>query len=178
MIEAGLPSLAPEIELEDELLLSFVLDMAQRIHRYSTIAERYGFGDEATLFQFLKDNEAIAKKIARYRVAFESDQAVPDRVRLKAGLAAEDLIHHIALRCKNADTPMSQAIDGFHKILRAAGTDGPPPQPRAGDFSGGATGTTFNLAIVFSNGETAKITATNLPTAVDLPVGEVSEVEP
>jgi hypothetical protein len=119
-----------EPDIDDELLTKFVIDCAQGIHRYSTIAERY---------------------------AFNSDLSVTDRVRLKAGLAAEDLIPYIALRCKSGDTPISQAIDGFHKLLRAAGTDGPVSGGANGTTGGG--GTAFNLSIVFSNGENVKISA-------------------
>jgi hypothetical protein len=146
-----------EPDIDDELLTKFVIDCAQGIHRYSTIAERYGLNDEATLMDYLTTHPAVRDQIRKYKAAFNSDLSVTDRVRLKAGLAAEDLIPYIALRCKSGDTPISQAIDGFHKLLRAAGTDGPVSGGANGTTGGG--GTAFNLSIVFSNGENVKISA-------------------
>lgn len=157
-------------EIDDELLTKFVIDCAQGIHRYSTIAERYGLNDEATLMDYLTSHPAVRDQIRKYKAAFNSDLSVTDRVRLKAGLAAEDLIPYIALRCKSGDTPISQAIDGFHKLLRAAGTDG--PVQGAGVQGGG--GTAFNLSIVFSNGENVKISAQ--PPSVPLASDEYEEI--
>jgi hypothetical protein len=113
----------------------------------------------------------VRDQIRKYKAAFNSDLSVTDRVRLKAGLAAEDLIPYIALRCKSGDTPISQAIDGFHKLLRAAGTDG--PVNTASGASGGG-GTAFNLSIVFSNGENVKISAQ--PPAVPLASEDYTEI--
>src|SRR5262245_32723249 len=154
----NLPDLPAVEEIEDELLLKFVIDMAQGIHQYATIAERYGFGSEKVLWDFLHKHPAILNQIRRYKAAFESDQAVPERVRLKAGLGAEDLIPYLVLRLKQADTPLGQLIDGYHKLSRSAGTDGLPPVGKDGVPVGG--GTVFNLAIMFGSKPEANLKLT------------------
>lgn len=152
-------------QIEDELLLAFVIDVAQNIYPYELIAERYGFASGAVMFEFIKNNEAIRKQIGRHRAAFGSDQGVQDRVRLKAGLGAEELVPYVTLRCKHPDTPFGQVLAGAEWLSKTAGTYGQPAAARPGETG---TGTKFNLAIIFSNGETTKITA-------DLPVGQISD---
>lgn len=146
-----------ELVGDDQLVAQFVTDMSQGFYDYDEICTRYGFVNRAVLFHFIRSNAAIDRLIARHKSAYESDDNVERRIRLKAGLSVERAISTIARLIVLPETPVGQKIDCFHKLLRAAGTDGAPPAPTRVDGGGG--GTAFNLSIVFSNGENVAISA-------------------
>ena len=139
-----------ELLNNDGQMTRFVADYAQGFLDYDEICERYGFVNRAVLFHFSRNNTALERLISQHRTAYESDDNVERRVRLKAGLAAERLIPAIAQIVMQPETPIGQKIDCFHKLLRAAGTDGPPPAPLRADQGGG--GPSFTLNFIWSDG--------------------------
>lgn len=149
-------------------LTQFVTDYAQGFYEVEEICERYGFANRAVLFHFVRNNAALGRLISQHKTAYESEDNVERRVRLKAGLAAERLIPAIAQLVMQPDTPVGQKIDCFHKLLRAAGTDGPPPAPSVRGGDGG--GPTFTLNFIWSDG-----TRENVLTARPSPVIEHDE---
>lgn len=163
----------PELLGDHQQITQFVTDYAQGFYDYDEICERYGFVNRAVLFHFIRSNAGLSRLISQHKTAYESDDNVERRIRLKAGLAVERSISTIAHLVTQTDTPVGQKIDCFHKLLRAAGTDGPPPAPlRAGDGGGG---TAFNLSIVFSNGEGMAISARATAPQIE---GEAVEHQP
>ena len=145
------------VEIDDDLVPGFVQDLAQGIHHKATIAMRYGLGTEANLLLYLQQHPVVLNQIRRHKAALNSDAAVTDRVRLKAGLAVEDLIPELTHIVRDGQTPTGQRIDGFHKLMRAAGTDG--NISNKGDEKGGE-GTTFTLNFIWSDGTRESITGT------------------
>lgn len=152
------------ITVDEELLEKFITDVAQGIYDYDTIGERYGLGDAAGVFWVLQNNPYIRRLAKRAKAAFDSDEAVDKRVRLKAGLAVERLIPQIADLVDKADTPTGQKIDGFHKLMRAAGTDGAVPAPTKWGEAG-AAGPTFTLNFIWSDGRKEAVLTTVAPAA-------------
>ena len=142
------------VEIDDDLVPGFVQDLAQGIHHKATIAMRYGLGTEANLLLYLQQHPVVLNQIRRHKAALNSDAAVTDRVRLKAGLAVEDLIPELTHIVRDGGTPTGQRIDGFHKLMRAAGTDGNIATGKEGLTQGGPG---LNITIQFSNGENIKI---------------------
>jgi hypothetical protein len=153
---------------DQQQITRFVSDYAQGFYEVEEICERYGFANRAVLFHFVRSNVAVGRLINQHKTAYESEDNVERRVRLKAGLAAERLIPAIAQLVMQADTPVGQKIDCFHKLLRAAGTDGPPPAPLRADQGGG--GPSFTLNFIWSDG-----TRENVLTARPSPVIEHQE---
>ena len=145
------------LEVDDDLLPGLVDDIAQGIHSHATVAMRYGLGSEAELLTYLKQHPVVLNQIRRHKAAHLSDGAVVDRVRLKAGLAVEDLIPELTHIVRDGNTPTGQRIDGFHKLMRAAGTDG---NVAAVKDSGGGEGTSFTLNFIWSDGTRESITGT------------------
>jgi len=162
-----------ELVDDHQQLTQFVTDYAQGFYDYDEICTRYGFVNRAVLFHFVRSNAALSRLINQHKTAYESDDNVERRIRQKAGLAVERAISTIAHLVTQTDTPVGQKIECFHKLLRAAGTDGPPPAPLRADQGGGG-GTAFNLSIVFSNGENVAISTRGQQRQ---PEGEVLEHE-
>jgi len=148
-----------ELVDDSQQLTQFVTDYAQGFYEVEDICERYGFVNRAVLFHFVRSNAALSRLINQHKTAYESDDNVERRIRLKAGLAVERAISTIAHLVVQTETPIGQKIECFHKLLRAAGTDGPPPAPtRSGE---GAEGVRFNLNFIFSDGSQQKISLTD-----------------
>lgn len=152
-----------QITVDEELLPKFVNDIAQGIYDYDTIGERYGLGDAQGVYWVLENNPYIRRLAQRAKAAFDSDEAVDKRVRLKAGLAVERLIPQIADIVDRADTPTGQKIDGFHKLMRAAGTDGAVAAPTKWGEAGGG-GPTFTLNFIWSDGRKEAVLTTVNPS--------------
>jgi hypothetical protein len=152
------------VGLDDALIPPLIVDLAQGIHRYSVIAERYGFS-EGELLEYLRDNPAVRRLVRRHKASYESDEAVHKRIRLKAGLAVEETIEDMVALIRSETTPTGQKIDSFHKLSRAAGTDGGGSEGRAADGDGA---TRFNLNFIFSDGSRQQISLTD-PTVGDSP---------
>jgi len=147
MLENPVPR---ELVNTEELLLKFVTDVAQGFYDWDELCERYGFVNRAVLFHFLRTTPSLEKLIHRQKTAYDSNENVEQRIRLKAGLSVENAIPHIAHLITQTSTPIGQKLDCFHKLLRAAGTDGAPPAPRFGDSGG--SGPTFTLNFIWSDG--------------------------
>ena len=144
------PPTYPDLVVRDDMLMSFVTDMAQGIQEIETICARYGFINRAVLHHFTRNNPAVDRLIQQHKAAYDSDDNVERRVRLKAGLFVEEAMGHIAHLIVQTETPIGQKIECFHKLLRAAGTDGPPPAPLRADQGGG--GPSFTLNFIWSDG--------------------------
>lgn len=159
-------ALYQELVRDEASLMSFVTDMAQGIQHIETICARYGFINRAVLYHFIDNNPAVARLIQQHKAAYDSDDNVERRIRLKAGLSVEATIHHMFNIIRADATPVSQKIDCFHKLLRAAGTDGAPPAARAGDMAGGG-GPSFTLNFIWSDGSRENVlTARPIPPPV------------
>jgi hypothetical protein len=138
-----------ELVDDSQQLTQFVTDYAQGFYEVEDICERYGFVNRAVLFHFVRSNAALSRLINQHKTAYESDDNVERRIRLKAGLAVERAISTIAHLVVQTETPIGQKIECFHKLLRAAGTDGPPPAPLRGVEGGGPS---FTLNFIWSDG--------------------------
>jgi hypothetical protein len=138
-----------ELVDDHQQITQFVTDYAQGFYDYDEICTRYGFANRAVLFHFVRSNAALSRLISQHKTAYESDDNVERRIRQKAGLAVERAISTIAHLVTQTDTPVGQKIDCFHKLLRAAGTDGPPPAPLRGAEGGGPS---FTLNFIWSDG--------------------------
>jgi hypothetical protein len=74
---------AAPIELDDNLILRLIYDLAQRIHPPTTIAQRYGLGDEAGLKRYLTAHPKVVEQARKLRAIVESDKSAEERARLK-----------------------------------------------------------------------------------------------
>jgi hypothetical protein len=157
-----------EVMSDSELVMKFALDMAQGIFGLGVLAVRYGFVNRVVMLRFIQDNPYVQRLIQQYKAAYESDDAVERRVRLKAGLSVEALIPHIANLAGMKETPIGQRIECFHKLMRAAGTDGAPAQPSRFSGDGGSGGTTFTLNFIWSDGRKETVlTGTQPPPVIE-----------
>jgi hypothetical protein len=145
--------------IDTDLLHRFVADMAQGIYPYDVIAERYGFGDWETMFNFLSEAPPVRKLIQQHKAAYESNDAVQDRVRLKAGLATEASIARVQNLIMDPQTPNGQVLAGYEALAKTAGTYGNPPVPKEWGGGGGTGGPVLNVNFIYSDGRRETLTA-------------------
>ena len=152
---------AAPVELDDDMILRLIYDLAQRIHTTDTVAKRYGFGTEAKLKLWLAEHPTVVRQAAKLKAIVESDRSAEERARLKATFATEELIAPMAALAGDPRIPTGQRIDAFKQLNRVAGVDGMPAASKDGKEGGG---TQFTINFQFSGGRTESLT-----TVVDAP---------
>jgi hypothetical protein len=147
---------AAPVEIDDDMVLRLIYDLAQRIHTAETIAKRYGFQTEPRLKKWLGEHPTVVRQAAKLQAIVNSDRSAEERARLKATFATEELIAPMAAIAGNPTVPAGQRIDAFKQLNRVAGVDGMPVSQK----DGGGSGTQFNLTINMPDGRTEKIITT------------------
>lgn len=124
-------------KVDDALILQLCYDLAQGIHPYETIANRYGFADVAELARYLQTHSAIAAKARHLKATLDSDMGSGERARLKALIASEELVAPIASIAADPKVAAGQRIDAFKQLNRMGGVDGLPSAARSEQLGGG-----------------------------------------
>jgi hypothetical protein len=156
---------------DDETALRLINDIAQRIHNYPTIAERYGLTLEA-MVAWIRQPE-VRRRIKLRRACWESDDNVLERNRTLYGHLVMDAAPAIDALLHDGSVPHTAKLDAFKIVGRFAGLDSPIKAPQGGT-EGGTTGTHFAVNIHFSGGETARVTLAQPDQVSALPLDDAA----
>ena len=167
----GSPALltGPVVEDSPQLMQAWCTDMAQKIHEYPVIAERYGFEDDQAMFDYLATRPTLRRRIRELRATWESDDNVETRVRRLAGhTVLEALPSTGAIMFNDALNPTVR-IDALKAHARLAGIDALPVAAGANAGMGGGGGR-FSVQIIFgSTGQVETITTVDKPAKEPAP---------
>lgn len=143
------PVFAQVPELTSLALWNFMVDVAQNIHDYETIATRYGFENGWVMTDFLKTHPEIRRRIKELRANFQSNENLQVRLRTLAGHALENAIP-VTARIMLDEGAKPQQLEALKHHARIAGVDGLPAVGRDGVPMGGAANK-FSVQIVFAS---------------------------
>jgi hypothetical protein len=149
---------APLVEASSAIMQAWCTDMAQQIHDFATIADRYGWDDDKAMLAYMIAHPVICRRIAEQRAVWESDENVIERVRRLAGYTILEALPNTAGVMFDPNNNPSLRIEALKAHARIAGLDGArPPEGRGAPGETGPTAAKFSVEIVFSNGQAEMI---------------------
>ncbi len=141
---------------DDATAQALISDLSMGMHKYSTIAQRYGL-TMTQLYEFVKIPE-VRRRIKSKKAIWESDDNLPERnkryyatITLEAAPVVDRLLH-------NPATPPGHLIKAIEVSGRLGGVD---VKPNANDT--GPVAERFSVVFQFSHGASEKFTVLNEP---------------
>lgn len=123
----------------------FVLEVASGIKEPALLAEEYGYTPEQWLF--LKEYEPFKKQVEAKKTELKANGYT---FRMKAAIAAEDLLDSVYLKAKEQGASFHTQLEAVKFMARAAGLETPPKAEVS-------TGPAFSITINLGSGRTVQI---------------------
>ena len=146
-----------DADIRDAARLRLMQDIAYGIYPAEELAVRYGLVTVAGLKIWLARNPETMRQIKVMKAMHQSDMALNERNRMKAGHAVEQATIGIAGIAMDPSKPANILIDAFKTLQRQAGVDGPPPQDKTA-----AVGVQTNIIIQHTGAAPTRITTTTV----------------
>jgi hypothetical protein len=124
----------------------FILEVASGLVEPAQLAEAYGYTPEEWLF--LKNHDPFVKQVDAKKAELKAGGFT---FRMKAAIAAEDILEETYLKAKEKDSSFHTQLEFLKFVARAAGIDAPVREQ--------ATGTAFSISINLGNGQSVQIGA-------------------
>lgn len=123
----------------------FILEVASGLREPAVIAEEYGYSAEQWLF--LKTHPPFVKAVDAKKDELKANGYT---FRLKAAVAAEDLLGDVYLAAKDEDASFHTKLESLKFLARAAGLDAPATKETE-------SGPGFSITINLGNGQSVQI---------------------
>lgn len=123
----------------------FVLEVASGIVPPSDLAEKYGYTPEQWIF--LKEYDPFVKQVEAKKAELKASGYT---FKMKAAVAAEDLLEDVYLKAKAEDSSFHTQLEALKFMARAAGIDAPVKEVAQ-------QGPGFSITINIGNGQSVQI---------------------
>ena len=168
-IDAGEPEIdqlldQTVLKMTPALLMSFVYEVARKMHPPANIAARYGFADVPSMIAVIAANEALRERIKSERAVWNSSENLEHRLRVQHQLILHEAAHENAKPLFDPSTTVPQRVDLLKAIATVGGVHGMPGGGGHGG-PGGEQGARWTIQMVFPNaGKMEEITLRSPPS--------------